>query len=150
MTTQTEWLTALIGSDSRQTAAAKAGIPLSTLNYQIRHNSLTAANVIAIATAYDMSVLQALVSTGFIDIDDAASMSITQALELATDKALLDEFGRRLRLLRGEDADAPLDELAARRHPSDLPKNYGDQLLDEPHAADSSPKFGGTLDDWEP
>ena len=133
-----EWITS-ITADSQGDVAARAGIPLRTLQYQIR-NGPKIETVIAVADAYGHSPFVALVDLGYIDDSwlDQLSESTEAALMAASDEQLTDEILRRLK--KGSRSfDTPIDDLAARRSNTTTPAIRPVVDDDLPAVADSSP-----------
>ncbi|WP_420100143.1 hypothetical protein [Corynebacterium sp.] len=112
MTTHEAWFQGLIGADTKSAAAEKSGVSTSTLTHQLRNGHLSAPTVVALSRAYDRDVVQALAETGHITADEATLIPIDTALQVASDRKLLEEFARRLRMIRPEDRDLPLDAVA--------------------------------------
>lgn len=134
-----EWLTQTT-TDSRGDVAARVGLPLRTLQYQLR-NRPKIETVIAIADAYGHSPFVALVDLGYVDARWLSDLedNVTAALMAATPDQLTDEILRRLNL-GSSDFDTPVDDLAARRS-NTAPPPIGDVGHDERplRVADSSP-----------
>ena len=133
-----EWITS-ITADSQGDVAARVGIPLRTLQYQIR-NGPKIETVIAVADAYGHSPFVALVDLGYIDDSwlDQLSESTEAALIAASDEQLTDEILRRLK--KGSRSfDTPIDDLAARRSNTTTPAIRPVPDDDLPYVADSSP-----------
>ena len=133
-----EWITS-ITADSQGDVAARAGIPLRTLQYQIR-NGPKIETVIAVADAYGHSPFVALVDLGYLDDSwlDQLSESTEAALMAASDEQLTDEILRRLK--KGSRSfDTPIDDLAARRSNTTTPAIRPVSDDDLPYVADSSP-----------
>lgn len=104
------WYSGTVGKDSINAVAARAGIPQASLNRQVGAWSISAENVVAIARAYGVSVLDGLVAQGLITATDILNTRALDALQDATDNQLVDEIARRLE--RGDDHEAltaPLD-----------------------------------------
>ncbi|MGP9760704.1 hypothetical protein [Corynebacterium sp. AOP12-C2-36] len=112
MTTHEAWFQDLIGPDTKSAAAEKSGVSTSTLTHQLRNGHLSAPTVVALSRAYDRDVVRSLAETGHITADEATLIPIDTALQVAPDRKLLEEFARRLRMIRPEDRDAPLNEVA--------------------------------------
>ena len=133
-----EWITS-ITADSQGDVAARVGLPLRTLQYQIR-NGPKIETVIAVADAYGHSPFVALVDLGYIDDRwlDQLSESTKAALMAASDDQLTDEILRRLK--RGSKSfETPIDELDARRSNTTTPAIRAVSDDDLPYVADSSP-----------
>jgi transcriptional regulator with XRE-family HTH domain len=102
-----KWVERVSGGDSGRQVAARAGIVQATLSRQLLNDNLTPENVVAIARAYKVPVLEGLVAIGLIRESDIASMSAREALRGATDEDLTAEV---LRRIREGSAAAPLTE----------------------------------------
>lgn len=107
----------------------------TTLLRQLERGYIPADNVIAIARAYGISIVDALVQTEHISEDEVDIVGVTQALGYATNQEMLDEMRKRVdpeavRLFHGGDgtiaphfdqstettsAESQEDELASRR-----------------------------------
>lgn len=109
-----EWITS-ITADSQSDVAARVGLPLRTLQYQIR-NGPKIETVIAVADAYGHNPFVALIDLGYINDRwlNQLSESTEAALMAASDEQLTDEILRRLKL-GSRNFDTPVDELDARR-----------------------------------
>lgn len=100
-----------ISPDLSPTAAAKtAGLSHTTVLRQVEKGRLSADNVIAIARAYDASIVDALVDTGHIQAGEVEIVGVVQALGYATNAEMLDEMHKRVdpeavRLFHGEDGE---------------------------------------------
>lgn len=107
-----EWITS-ITADSQSDVAARVGLPLRTLQYQIR-NGPKIETVIAVADAYGHNPFVALIDLGYINDRwlNQLSESTEAALMAASDEQLTDEILRRLKL-GSRSFDTPVDDLAA-------------------------------------
>lgn len=94
--TNMKWLTDTIGDDSVNAAALKAQINQSTLSRQIKSGRLTPETVVALASAYERDVLDALVVAGLITHEHIKQHGVREALSAATDKEIADEVWKRL------------------------------------------------------
>lgn len=132
-----EWITS-ITADSQGDVAARVGLPLRTLQYQIR-NGPKIETVIAVADAYGHNPFVALVDLGYIDDRwlDQLSESTEAALMAASDEQLTDEILRRLKK-GSRNFDTPVDDLAERRSNTTTPAIRAVDN-DLPYVADSSP-----------
>lgn len=115
-----EWITS-ITADSQSDVAARVGLPLRTLQYQIR-NGPKIETVIAVADAYGHNPFVALIDLGYINDRwlNQLSESTEAALMAASDEQLTDEILRRLKL-GSRNFDTPVDDLAARRSNATTP-----------------------------
>lgn len=87
----TQWLSTLPGSPTPTTAATRSALTASTLIRHAEKGRSTADNVIAIARAFGVSPVDALVDNGFLRPDeiDTAKVSARQALsDLGIEEAL--------------------------------------------------------------
>lgn len=104
-----QWLDNLIGSDTRGTAASKAGYAPSTISRQLERGHLRPETVIALCRAYDRSPITGLIETGYIHAHEVDAPEVAAALNRATNQQLLDEVVRRsdpeARYLFGEDEE---------------------------------------------
>lgn len=91
-----EWLEKLPGSPSITAAARESGIQKTTLMRQLDRGHIPAENVIAIARAYDVNVVDALVATGHLERSETNLVGIAEALGYATNQQLLDEINLRV------------------------------------------------------
>lgn len=90
------WLNQVIGNDSNRAVADKAGIEQSSLLNRRKRESITAEDVIAIARAYGVPVIRALVDTGFLYPKEALVSNMRSNLADASDANLANEILRRL------------------------------------------------------
>ncbi|WP_040422121.1 hypothetical protein [Corynebacterium lipophiloflavum] len=81
-----DWLSSLPGSPTPTIAANKAGLTNTTLIRHATKGQTTADNVIAIARAYGVRPVDALIATGHLEPEEAASerMAIRMALRSAS------------------------------------------------------------------
>lgn len=103
-----EWLAQLVAGDSQRTVAGKVGVQQSKISRQLANGKLNPELVIALARAYEVSPVDALVDTNYLATADIEGAGIAEALGYATNRQLLDEVRRRskpdaVRLLRGGD-----------------------------------------------
>lgn len=129
------WIRSLSPDLTPTTAAKTAGLSHTTVLRQLERGHLSADNVIAIARAYKVGIVDALVQTEHISEDEVDIVGVTQALGYATNQEMLDEMRKRVdpeavRLFHGGDgtiaphfdqsteaagAESQEDELASRR-----------------------------------
>ena len=124
-----EWLSTLPGSPTHTTAATRSKLTASTLIRHSEKGASTADNVIAIARAFGVSAVDALVDNGFLREDeiDTAKVSARQALaDLGIDDALRIVVDRvnasglfETPFTVDEVLEDSNDELAPRRSPSE-------------------------------
>lgn len=81
-----DWLSSLPGAPTPTLAANKSGLTNTTLIRHAARGHTTADNVIAISRAYGVSPVEALVSTGHLNPDEASSerIDVRVALRAAT------------------------------------------------------------------
>lgn len=91
-----EWL-ALISPDSVRGSALKAGISPRTLAAQLDEERLSPESVIALARAYQVSPLSALIDVGYMTADEAEQDDIATSLYRVPDEALAAETLRRMK-----------------------------------------------------
>lgn len=99
------WYKKTTKDDSMLTVAEKAGITQSTLYRQMKSGALSPEVVVAIARAYGVNVLHALVTSGLLttdEIKDAAPALKAIQLEEYTDLELAEEIYRRVANGHGE------------------------------------------------
>lgn len=146
-----DWLDQLIGTDTRGTAANKAGYAPSTISRQLDRGHLRPETVISLCRAYDRSPVAGLIETGYIHPHEVEGPEVEEALDRATNQQLLDAIMRRsdpeARYLFGADEDTI--GLADGAEVFELPTSgvdagsYDGTVKDfdwsQPHAADSSP-----------
>ncbi|WP_075691729.1 helix-turn-helix domain-containing protein [Corynebacterium sphenisci] len=109
MSTHQRWFDDLTDQASRKSAAERADLPVSTLNFQYKRGEFSADVVVALARAYGVSPIVALARTGFITPDEVVKGGASEALQLASDMDLLAEVGRRIKASRAV-WDMPLDK----------------------------------------
>lgn len=96
MTTTEAWIDAISAGSSLRQVAITAHLPAPTIARQVRENTLSPENVVAIARAYDASPLDGLVATGLLRRDEVGTAGILDALRAASDEQLVEEVSRRL------------------------------------------------------
>lgn len=85
------WLKTTCGDDSRHMIALRAGIYPATFNRQLQQGCLTPANVVKIARAYRVSVLDGLVALGLLTQEEAHSpMPASASVSTSTQASLID------------------------------------------------------------
>ena len=151
-----KWIASLPGSPTVSQAADYAGVSKATLLRHDKKDETTAEYAVAIARAYGVNEVQALIDLDMLDSKAVQEIGIEHALRNATNEQLLDEIMRRSDpeanyLFGGGDdpkvidlqTDAlatPVDELAQRRRAETTPgfseTAPGDQA--ENYAADWS------------
>lgn len=92
----TTWFEALSNGDAINAAAKKAGVDQATLNRQLAKGVLSPAMTVALARAYQVDVLDALVTQGLITDDDIAAHGIRVSLADASDAELARAISERL------------------------------------------------------
>lgn len=96
MTNQEDWLQSVTEGASRRQIAAAIGRPQTTFNRQADEGRFDAGTIIAIARHYGANPIIALVETGYLDSDEASSMSMKEVAKLLTDQQLIQELARRI------------------------------------------------------
>lgn len=93
-----EWLKSLPGAPTPTTAARNARLVDATLIRHATKGQTTADNVIAIARAYNVSPIDALVATGHLGADEASSarLDLRMALKGATVEELWDAMAEKV------------------------------------------------------
>lgn len=91
-----DWYEKTVGDDSVNAVARKSGIPQTTLNGQLRKESLAPDTMVAVARAYGRDALDALVIHGLITEEDIRAHYVRTGLEKATDLEISREVSRRL------------------------------------------------------
>jgi hypothetical protein len=111
-----EWLDQTLGDDSRRHAASLIGMPTRTFATQVKKGTLPAETVIAVAAAYKVHPVRALVDTDYLDPQWAETVDPITALRQVSEEDLADEVLRRMKLPGAHETfDTPVDELDARR-----------------------------------
>lgn len=103
-----KWYRQVVGDASENAVAKKAHLSQATLNRQLKSGKLSPEITVAIARAYGVDVLDALVAQGLLDPDDLRSHGARAALEAATDEEIAALVLERMRDGRGEVFDAPI------------------------------------------
>lgn len=111
-----EWLQKVSKGDSINASANKAGIQQRTLARQVDREHIDAESVIALAIAYGIHPVGALVETGYIDEKWASQIDPFLAVRKLTDEQILEEILRRMKL-PGDHREftTPVDELIEER-----------------------------------
>lgn len=111
-----EWLQKVSKGDSINASANKAGIQQRTLARQVDRERIDAESVIALAIAYGIHPVGALVETGYIDEKWASQIDPFLAVRKLTDEQILEEILRRMKL-PGDHREftTPVDELIEER-----------------------------------
>lgn len=93
-----EWLKSLPGAPTPTTAARNARLVDATLIRHAAKGQTAADNVIAIARAYNVSPIDALVATGHLGADEASSarLDLRMALKGATVEELWDAMAEKV------------------------------------------------------
>ena len=111
----------VVGDDTRNAVAERAGVVQPTLNRQIARGNLKPEIVVAIARAYGVPILPGLVACGLITEQEAAikarADSIQEALAKAEDADLVREVLRRIEG-NGAELHTMLNEPLDARHPA--------------------------------
>lgn len=86
-----------MGDDSLRHVSEVTGIPQATLSRQLSQSSITVETVRKIASAYQVSVIPALIALGVVTESDLVSFATVGALEEATDEQLAEEVLKRMK-----------------------------------------------------
>lgn len=115
-----EWLQKVSKGDSINASANKAGIQQRTLARQVDREHIDAESVIALAIAYGIHPVGALVETEYLDEKWANQIDPFLAVRKLTDEQILEEILRRMKL-PGDHREftTPVDELIEERHNSE-------------------------------
>lgn len=98
--------------DSIRQIARTAGITHRTLGYQLEKGAISPENVIAIAEAYGLHPVGALVETGYLEEKWASEVDPVFALRKVTDDQIAEEVLRRMKIGTETNLfEIPLDEL---------------------------------------
>lgn len=111
-----EWLQKVSKGDSINASANKAGIQQRTLARQVDREHIDAESVIALAIAYGIHPVGALVETEYLDEKWANQIDPFLAVRKLTDEQILEEILRRMKL-PGDHREftTPVDELIEER-----------------------------------
>lgn len=90
-----EWFKQTTEPDTQRMVARKIGAQQSKISRQLKLDRMEAELVIDIARAYEKNIVQALVDTGFLHIDEVERVGIEEALDLATNRQFLAAIERR-------------------------------------------------------
>jgi len=96
MTTTYEWLKSIGATESLREIASKTGLSHATLSRQINDGRFLIDTTIRLARAYGVSPVTALVKFGYLTAEEADVDRVAATLEIAEDKQLVAEVGRRL------------------------------------------------------
>ena len=111
-----EWLEKVTNNASVNAAANRAGIVQRTLSRQVERGEISAENVIAIAEAYDVHPVRALVDTEYLDEEYARTVDPVSAIRMVSEEQLANEVLYRMKLgLKTSALTTGIDDLAARR-----------------------------------
>lgn len=124
-----QWIKNVAGNDTNREIARRSQLSDATLSRQISKNALTFDVVLAIARGYRVSVIAALVATGFISDAEASITSTETALQAAADEQLIEEVYRRIQ--RGSTAYDEGVSTPPKRHLNAVP-SVGTSVDDEP------------------
>lgn len=90
------WYAKTVGDDTVNMVATRANISQTTLSRQVKSSNLSPEVVVAIADAYKVDVIEALLIHGFITEEHLRRHVAASALNLATDREVAEEVARRL------------------------------------------------------
>lgn len=100
------WYRSVVGDDAENAVAQRSGVRQTTLNRQLRQDTLSAESAVKIARAYGADLLEALVAVGLIKAPEAVEIRANvdidrilaaEGLARATDVELAQEILRRAR-----------------------------------------------------
>lgn len=112
----TDWMNATTGNESVRATALKAGLAQRTLANQIEKEHISAENVIAIAEAYNVHPVRALVDTEYLDEKYARTVDPVSAIRMVSEEQLADETLRRMKLgVKTDVLTTDINDLASRR-----------------------------------
>lgn len=105
-----EWIKGIEEGLTPTVAAKTAGLSHTTVLRQMNRGGLSSESVIAIARAYKVSIVDALVDTGHINEDEVKIIGVIKALGYATNEQILNEMLSRVdpqatRMFHGEDGE---------------------------------------------
>lgn len=111
-----EWLEKVTNNASVNAAANRAGIVQRTLSRQVERGEISAENVIAIAEAYNVHPVRALVDTEYLDEEYARTVDPVSAIRMVSEEQLANETLRRMKLgVKTDVLTTDINDLAARR-----------------------------------
>ncbi|WP_052957034.1 hypothetical protein [Mycolicibacter heraklionensis] len=96
MSKHDEWLTAVTHGASRRKIAEAIKFPQSTFNRKVGKGKIEADAVIAVARAFKVSPVEALVKTGYLTSEEAVGMSSRELARMIGDKDLVREMALRI------------------------------------------------------
>lgn len=112
----TDWMNATTGNESVRSTALKAGLAQRTLANQIEKDRISAENVIAIAEAYNVHPVRALVDTEYLDEEYARTVDPVSAIRMVSEEQLANETLRRMKLgVKTDVLTTDINDLASRR-----------------------------------
>ena len=116
--TITEWFADLIGDDTVNKAATRAGVNQSTLSRQLAAGRISPELVVPLARAYGYDAIEALVTEGLLSREDVARHDVRATLAAADDRELAAEVYDRMQSGRGGNLwDEPVGESRLRPVP---------------------------------
>lgn len=89
MNNHKKWFKRITNDASGRTAATEAGIAIATLNRQLGKNELSAETVIALARAYGVAPVAALVQTGYLEPNEGGDITAAELAEILTGQDLI-------------------------------------------------------------
>lgn len=92
-----KWARETIGDDSINLAAEKTGIAHTSLSRYLSNGRLASDTVIAIARAYGLNAITALVDTKYLTEEDTRVYQVQINLDLAEDEELVDQILKRIK-----------------------------------------------------
>ncbi len=125
-----KWIDEVRGTDSIREVARKARMNQGTLNRQINLDQIAFETVRAVARAYDLPVVPALIATGHLSREDVGYSD--SVLTAASDDELVEEVAKRLRRNSvSSDYDLPISQLPSGITPLHPPADVGASQLDD-------------------
>ncbi|CAB0944770.1 hypothetical protein FRC0477_00706 [Corynebacterium diphtheriae] len=108
----TEWLHMIAGDSAVNAIANRSGIVPRTFARQVKDESISAENVIAIALSYDAHPVRALVDTGYLDEQYATEVDPATALKEVSEQDLANEVLKRMiKGLKTEALTVPIEKV---------------------------------------
>lgn len=111
-----DWFKEVTDGDSLRSVESKSGVPYRTVQNQLKAERFSAENVIAIAEAYRVHPVGALVDTGYLKEHWARQIDPKSALRTISDEDFCDEALRRMKVAHPNPLFTdPVDQVAERR-----------------------------------
>ena len=106
-----DWMKSVWGDQSTRSVAIRVGLPPRTLANYVDRGELPAEAVIAVAVAFDLHPVGALVDTDYLDPKYAVEVDPVAELTQVTDAQIADEVLRRMKIGSHPKFETPIDEL---------------------------------------